>query len=185
MNKYFVGIVAVLALAVGGIAMTSHSSKTTVTTAPVVQQEPVLGAAASPDHYNYEQFFVGEGSSKYAVISPVSASSSSTTAANIYLALGASSAGQLTIGTSTPGTRVVNASTTAITSPSDLVLVFSRSTTTIPGVTCNATAPTSTILSSIFASSTNTGLNGFQLTAGSIPTTNPNCYEYLIVPKLP
>lgn len=171
MKNFLIGLAALVV--VGGSFFYFHKSSP--------QSDPTLGFSGLKD-YNPALFRNGVYSNQYNGIGSISASSSSTTIASITLQLGSSSNGQLTIGTVTPATALVNASTTAITQNS-LVFVQPTATTTIPTVTCNAVPPTSTTVSVIFASSTNTSLNGFQLRAGSIPTTNPNCYNYWIINK--
>ncbi len=110
-------------------------------------------------------------------------SASTTSSTNPTVLLGSSAAGYITIGTSTPaGTlgQQVNASTTAIDATSQVFLQLSA-TTTIPGVTCNSTNTTTPIIANIFASSTNTALNGFQAKSLATPVTNPLCLYYHII----
>lgn len=142
-----------------------------------------VGGSTSSDHYFPEYFRNGMYANLTYSLNTVNASSSSTTAANIFLALGSGAAGQITVGTSTPATRVVNASTTAISATTDMVFLQPTAQSSIAGVTCNALAPTSTVVSQIVASSSAPTLNGFQVTLGSIPTTNPVCLNYWILKK--
>lgn len=173
-NNKFISILAFIAIAISAVVFFRHPP---VSPVPPAVEVPV-GASPSPDHYNYEQFFTGMGASKFSGLSSVNASTTSTTP----LQLGSGSQGQITIGTSTPVTRTVNASTTAITA-SSMVFLQQIATTTMPSVTCNSTQATNTMVSLVFASSTNSSMNGFQVTLGANPATNPACFNYWIVDR--
>jgi hypothetical protein len=78
------------------------------------------------------------------------------------------------------GQTFASASTTAIDSNSD-VQVQLEQTTPITGVTCNTSlGASSTDATVVFASSTNTSLNGFQIKVAATPVTNPFCYSFSI-----
>jgi len=116
---------------------------------------------------------------QYLTASVAFASTTSATSSNVNL--GSAAAGFITIGTSTPsgaGGQVVSA--TAISANSQ-VFIQQVTFNAIPGTTCNATPATSTVVTAITASTTNTSLNGFTIKAGSIPATNPNCYAFHII----
>lgn len=134
--------------------------------APYYQERPV-GASGN-------RFVDGLFAAKYSGIDSVNASTTSSTAPTLQL--GAGTHGVITVGTSTPAVKVQYASTTAINANS---MVFVQQTLSgPPGVTCNTTQATNTLVSvHDHATSTN---DGFGITLGSIPTTNPPCFEYLI-----
>jgi hypothetical protein len=176
MKQFLLGVCVTALVAAGVIAYVTKPAPVQPVQQPVVQ-EPNLGSAARPDHYEYQQFFAGLAASKFFGIGSVSGTSSTTS--TVSLTAGAS--GQITLGTSTPGTTVINASTTAITLNS-MVYVQQSATTTLAGVTCNTT-PVASIAKSLFASSTSLALNGFSVTVAAIPTTNPLCLNYLVVDK--
>ncbi len=177
MNTKLIGALLVVSLLLGGYgAYKSMQSPSPIT--QVVEKQ--VGATPSPDQYTYSQYYSGLGASKYQTLFSVNASTTSSTAPTLPLALSKSSHGIITVGTSTPAVRTTYASTTAVTANST---VWLQQTTSGPtGVTCNTTGATSTI-SAIFASTTNISLNGFSATLGSIPTTNPVCLEYWVVDR--
>src|ERR1700693_1316442 len=71
-----------------------------------------VGGIYRAQQYDPQYFRNGLYATQYFGLNVVNASSSSSTAP--VLALGAGSMGQLTIGTATPGTTLVQASTTAV-----------------------------------------------------------------------
>lgn len=173
MNKAISSIFLTAAVALSLYAAFKPAEKPSVQ----VVEQPVA-ATPSPEHFNQEYFYNGLSTSKLYGLSSVNASTTTTTP----IQLGSGSHGQITVGTSTPAIRIQNASTTAITATS-MVFLQQISTTTMPSVTCNATQATNTQVSLVFASSTNSSMNGFQITLGSIPATNPACFNYWIVDR--
>lgn len=177
--KYF--LLSLLASGILSFGVYVALDKPPVTTTTVVEKP--VGAAASPDHYNLEQFFYGAAVQKFYGLGSVSASSgASSTAPNITLQLGNGSHGQFTLGTSTPATNVINASSSAITLNS-MVFLQQTATTTLGGVTCNTTATVTPTTKVIFIATASSTTNGFQVTAGGTPATNPLCYNYWILDK--
>jgi len=173
MNKLLAGLAVVVLVLAGVTAYSSHSKVTVV--------NPPVGAAASPDHYNQENFYNGL---TYNRISSTALATASTSP----VVLGAASAGFIAI---PKDTTTFIASSTAITANSYVRLTqISTSTgattlnsaflTTLGTAQCNTTNATSTPIVSIFASSTNTSLSGFKITLGTGPTTNPQCYAWSV-----
>lgn len=166
------------------VDVTTPAPQVNVTT-PVPQvdvnvPEQLVGGSQSQDHYNPEYFRNGLYGNKFFSLSSVNASSTSSTAPTLPLALSAGSHGVITVGTSTPAVRTTYASTTAVTANS--TIYFAQTASGPAGVTCNSTGATSTIYTT-YTSSTNISLNGFAVTLGSIPTTNPVCLSYWIVDR--
>ncbi len=175
-----IAALAVLVLVFGGLYLKKPAVVEYVPQSNGKVVEVPVGASSGTEHYNLENFYNGLTASKFYGLYSVNASSSTTTMATITLALGAGSQGEITIGTSTPVTNVVYASTTAVTLNS-MVFLQQIATTTIPGVTCNTTV-TTTPITKIFVSPTTT-LSGFSATAAANPVTNPLCYAYWILDK--
>jgi hypothetical protein len=171
MNKYILGLVAVLLLGLG-IGYLAHK--------PASPQQ-VLGNSYNAQGYNPQYFYNGvyvtggtTGGATGGKYDYMSNSSTTPTTTLSSLAV----AGHLTIGA---GQTVESASTTAISSSSDRVVVQLEQTTPIAGVTCNTTLnASSSEASTVFASTTNTSLNGFTINVASAPVTNPFCYSYSI-----
>lgn len=183
MKKLSISVIAALAV-LGLVFVVFHHGKQPTS-------QPVVGGLYETNPTQFVSGFSAGSVNQYAVDSSGNLASTgtvnaTTVKASLYTtatigsssttpaALGSAAAGFIAIGTSTPATRVLNASSTAITINSQ-VFVQQSSTTTVPNVTCNTTAATSTIVSGIFPGS------GFQITTGSVPTTNPNCYYYRII----
>jgi len=107
------------------------------------------------------------GTSTLARLLMSNVSNSSTSPA----ALGSGTVGKFTIPASA---AVVGASTTAVKS-SSLVLINQTATTTIPNVTCNTAVASGTLVTTL------TPGNGFVVRTQIAPTTNPFCYDYVII----
>lgn len=174
MNKFLSSVLALLVLAVGGLYV--QKPEVTVQPTPVVVNQPTdVGASPNPDVLTQTRFKAGVLANKYGSLTTVNASTTSSTVPTLQLGLG--STGIITVGTSTPAIRTQYASTTAVSSANSVVRV-TQVATGPAGVTCNTTQATNTLVSTFFASSTNTSLNGFGITLGAIPTTNPACFFY-------
>jgi hypothetical protein len=144
-----------------------------------------LGGGAKLDQHFVYGLFAGQ-TDQFAVTSTGTISSTANVTAASYgsatigssstspFALGSAIAGHITVGTTTPATRVAIASSTAVTANSSIILQ-QETTTPIAGTTCNGTAATSTLVTSKIAGS------GFVVTSGSIPATNPECYAFWII----
>jgi hypothetical protein len=160
MNKFLIGSI-IVALILGAYG----------TFRPYPTSAPTVGAQASPDHYNYEQFFSGM-SSKYLDVNGALSTSSSTPAA-----YGSASSFQMVV----PAAATVGrASTTAVTSVSNRVTVQQRGSTGIAGTTCNTAAIATGTLVSLTASSTSLSSNGVTITVPSAPVTNPYCFDVTV-----
>jgi hypothetical protein len=166
MNKYILGLVG--ALVVGGFVGWALK--------PIPAQQ-VLGGSYESNGYNPQYFYNGlyvTGGTTGGKYDKMYNSSTTPTTTLSSLAV----AGHLTIGA---GQTTEGASTTAITAGSDRVIVQLEQTTPIAGVTCNtALNASSSEATSVFASTTNNSVNGFVITVGSAPVTNPFCYSYSI-----
>lgn len=176
-KQFILGLVIFGAVALGIYNYATRPQSVERVTVEKVEQ---VGGSQSQDHYNPEFFRNGLYANKFFTLSSTNASTTSSTAPTLPLALGAGSHGIITVGTSTPAVRTTYASTTAVTSNST---VFFQQTASGPaGVTCNTTGATSTIVTT-YTSSTRASLNGFAVTLGSIPATDPVCLEYWVVDR--
>jgi hypothetical protein len=170
-NKLLIGLGVVALLVVGGaLGYVAHTAK-----APAQQ---VAGGSFNANQYSPQYFYNGL---YYTTIVGKMANSSSTpttTLTTLQPGVTAPSVGHLTIGT---GQTIESASTTAVTASSDRVVVQLEQTTPIAGVTCNTTLnASSSEATTVFASTTNTSLNGFTIQVSGAPVTNPFCYSYSI-----
>lgn len=161
MNKFIISVLAVLAIAVGGLYL-----KPKVAEVPKTEPkaEDLVGASTGPFHFNTEYFFNGISWGTTA------AQSSSTPSA-----LNSASSFFIT-GTSTQQ----SASSTIIGSLSQVYWQFA-STTPIAGTACNIGAPaTSTV--SIFNTGSTT-LNGFAIKYPTAPSgsVTPYCIQGYII----
>jgi hypothetical protein len=168
MTKYLLGLLAALVVGVG-IGYFAH---------PSTPASQTFGGIYDANKFNSQYFYNGlyvSGGVTGGEYKKLSNSSTTPTTTLSSLAV----AGHLTVGT---GQSVESASTTAITSSSDRVVVQLEQTTPVAGVTCNTTLNGSTTeATAVFASTTNTSLNGFILYLAGAPVTNPFCYSYSIV----
>lgn len=158
MNKFIFFILALLVLAVGGL----YLKKPVTVTYPV---DVNAGAAPGPNHLSPEYF------ASLGVYGALSTSSSSPAA------YGSASSFQMVIpAASTTG----KASTTAVTSLGNRVLIQQTRTTAIPGTTCNSTTIATGTVVTLNASSTNPSLNGVTITVPAAPVTNPYCFDVIL-----
>lgn len=162
MKQFLIGAVAACVVVGCTSLFVSHEHTKT---------QPVLGASSGNEHWMPEFFY--NGLTYYKVAGNIGTSSSSPAV------LGTTSSPVSVMHIVIPaGSTSVSASTTAIISNKSLVFVQLEQTTPVAGTTCNsAVNASSSEAVSIFASSTNSRLNGFTLSVASAPLTNPFCYE--------
>jgi hypothetical protein len=161
-HKILIGLAVAVSLATAGFVATKPT--------PAAPGQQVVGATSGTDHYSLEQFYNGLASLYFKTTTTGISSSSPAS-------LGTASSGHFVIPAST---STVNASTTAITKSSDMVFFHQELTTPIAGTTCNTSSASGTLLSLVVVSATSTN-NGFTLKTQSTATTNPYCFEYLVV----
>jgi hypothetical protein len=170
MTKYILGLV-LTAVVFTGIGYAVKSSE-----APAPAQQ-VLGGSYEANGYNAQYFYNGlyvYGGGTGGKFDKDFDSSTTPTTTLSSLAV----AGHLTIGT---GQTSESASTTAITSSSDRVVVQLEQKSPIVGVTCNTTLnASSSEATTVIASSTSPSLNGFIISVANAPVANPFCYSYSI-----
>lgn len=158
MNKFISFLLVVLVLAVGGLYL---KKPVTVNFA----DDQTAGAAAGPN-YLTPQYFAQLGT--YGALS----NSSSSPAA-----YGSASSFQMVV---PAATTIGRASTTAVTSVSNRVLVQQTRNTGIAGTTCNTSTIATGTVTTLAASSTNPGLNGVTIAVPAAPVTNPYCFDVII-----
>jgi|ERR1039458_3815302 hypothetical protein len=167
MNKYLISLIVVVVVGFGLFAYFHQS-------APA----PVGGIYNT--QFNPASFANGLS---YTTIAGNMVNSSTTPAAILYTGTAsttpvAASVGHVTLGT---GQTTQFASTTVVTANSRVVVQLEQN-TPVAGVTCNTTLSASSTEATkvIYASSTNTSLNGFEILVSNAPVTNPFCFSYAI-----